>query len=412
MIPVELSLMSATPTAVTPSRCLRQRNYASECKYCLDACPINAVKLDQRAPSVDVNRCYGCGLCLVACPVECFETGDWSERSVVSALAHVGWPVVELACKSHPAPAVGNEASPVIQINTCLGAISPGLWFEIGLEYTVKIRLENCPLCPMKKGASYACQAVELANSWLKSCGGAITPEGSILIQEVWDDPDESRSRVVISAERPIISRRDFLFGFARSSGPADLALKKLPMESTVEGPDHKVAPHLPAWLCRMSAIFPVDETNHSDDGCSETPEEICIHWPTLSIADDCAACRACSINCPSGALLTEVIDGQYQHLFTPGSCVACGLCAQVCPTEALSRSYRSDKRPFEERIVAERKVEPCRKCGSPSLRKSDQLCFCCANEPKIASVLDSARSNLFIPDAHHKQGLLFHSSG
>jgi ferredoxin len=396
MLPVELPLMAAAPTAVYPNRCLRQRNSDSECKYCLDACPINAVQFDQRAPLVDAKHCFGCGLCLVACPVECFETGDWSERSVVSALAHIGRPAVEMACKAHPAPAVGNEASPVVQIKTCLGAISPGLWFEIGLGYTVKVRLEYCSACPMKRGAAYTRQAVELANSWLKASQRAIVPEGLISIQEIGDDPDASLRRVVISAERPIINRRDFLFGFARSSGPADLALTKLPFESGDEETGHEVPPHVPGWLRKLAGIYPETESSHTEDGCSGAPEEVCIHWPTLSVADNCAACQSCSLNCPSGALVTTVVDGQYQHLFTPGLCVGCGLCAQVCPTEALSRSYRFDQRPFEERVVAERQVEVCRNCGRPALPKSVQLCFCCANEAKITSVLNSARSYLF----------------
>jgi len=396
MLPVELSLMAALPTAVHPNRCLRQRNSDSVCKYCLDACPIEAIKFDQRTPSVDSKRCFGCGLCLVACPVECFEAGDWSERSVVSALAHIGRPAVEIACKAHPAPAVGNEASPVVQVNTCLGAISPGLWFETGLGYTVKVRLEYCSACPMKRGAAYTRQAVELANSWMKSCKGAILPKGSINIQETWDAPDESLRRVVISAERPIINRRDFLFGFARSSGPADLALTKLPSESGDEETGHEVPPHVPAWLRRMAGIYPVAETSPLDDGCSGAPGEICIHWPTLSIADNCAACRSCSLNCPSGALVTKIVGGHYQHLFTPGLCVGCGLCAQVCPTQALSRSYRFDQRPFEVRVVAEQHVDVCRNCGRPALPNSGQLCYCCANEATIASVMDSARSFLF----------------
>jgi ferredoxin len=396
MIPVELSLMSAIPTAVYPNRCLLQRNNDSHCKFCLEACQKNAVKFAQREPSLDVKGCIGCGLCLVACPVECFETGDWSERSIVGALEHIGQPSVDVACKSHPAPAAGYEASPVVQINTCLGAISPGLWYEIGLRYTVKIRLEYCSACPMERGAFYARRAIELANSWLNSSGRASAPEGSISIREICNDPADPRRRDVISAEQPIMNRRDFLFSFARSSGLAALGLKNLPFEFGSKKSDQKGAPHIPAWLRRMADIYPDTETDHIDDGCNGLPEEKCIHWPTLSIADNCAACRTCSFNCPSGALRTIVVDGQYQHLFTPGLCVACGLCAQVCPTEALSRSYTFDKNPFKERVVAERQVGACRKCGSPALRESNQLCFYCKNEPDITSVMDSARGSLF----------------
>lgn len=397
MLPVKLSFMAATPTTVTPNRCLRQRNSDSECRYCLDACPAGAVKLDQRELSVDENRCFGCGLCLVTCPVECFETGDWSERSIVSALDHIGRQSVEMSCGSHPAPAVGNDANPVVQVKTCLGAISPGLWFEIGLKYSVKLRLEYCTDCPMKGGAGYARQAVELANAWRKSCERGIPSSGSVFIQDMVDNPRDSLRRVVISAERPILNRRDFLFGFARSSGPADLALTKLPYESRGEEWNLKVPPHVPAWLRRMADIYPDNGIEKADDGCSEAPEGKCIHWPTLKISKKkCTVCGACALNCPSGALVTKVIDGQYRHLFTPGLCVACGLCAQVCPTEALSRTYKYDKSPFEERVVDNKRVVTCIKCGRPALPKADGLCYCCSNEPKINTVMDSASRQLF----------------
>jgi ferredoxin len=396
MNPVELSLMAATPQVVTPGRCLLQRNYASECRYCLDACPTQAVKFELRQPAVDVERCLGCGLCLVACPVECFETGDWSERSVVSALVKIGRPSVELACKSHPAPAVGNENSPVVQVNTCLAALSPGLWFEIGLKYHVKARLEYCSDCPMKKGAGYVRQAVSLAGVWLDSCRQGMAPEGSILVQDGRDDPDASRSRVVVSAERPIISRRDFLFGFARSSGPVDLALTRLPVDPEGEEPGLNAAPHVPAWLRRMAEVYPDTASNQVDDGCSEAPEGACIHWPTMTVSEKCVACLSCSLNCPSGALVTKVTGSHYEHLFTPGLCVACGLCAQVCPHEALVRSYRFDNQPFTERIVAERPVGSCLRCGRPALQNGDGLCFVCANEPALNPILEDARNRLF----------------
>lgn len=395
MLPVELTLMSALPRTITTDRCLLQRNYASACRYCQESCPSAAIQFTLREPKVNEERCLGCGLCLVTCPVECFETGDWNERSIIGALAKIGLPSVEVACKSHPAPAVGNEASPVVQVNTCLGAISPGLWFEIGMDRTVKLRLEYCSSCPMKKGEGYARQAAGLANTWLKACnrGG---PEGPIQIQQTQDNPEEARSRVVISAERPILSRRDFLFGFARSSGPTELALTKIPQGTGEDQEGIRGAPHIPAWLRRLAEVFPMVGDDHPEDGCSEAPEGACLHWPTLSVSDKCVACLACSLNCPSGALVTKVVGRNYEHLFTPGLCVACGLCAQVCPNEALSRTYHYDPTPFIERVAAQRPVGSCLKCGRPALENASRLCFVCANEPVLNPILDNARDALF----------------
>lgn len=160
MLPVKLSMMAATPAAVHNDRCLWQRHQDAACKYCLDACPSGALQLSRRQVMFNENRCLGCGVCLAACPVECFEPAGWSERSLVSTLARLKQPAVEVACKCHPAPQLGQQALPVLQINACLGAISPGLWFEIGLQYSVGVHLEYCSHCPLARSARYAYRAI------------------------------------------------------------------------------------------------------------------------------------------------------------------------------------------------------------------------------------------------------------
>jgi ferredoxin len=242
----------------------------------------------------------------------------------------------------------------------------------------------------MGKGASYIRQAIQLANQWLQSCGEALFGDQRVTMQENCHDPKESRRRVLISAERPIVSRRDFLFGFARSSGPVELAVKKLPFESANENQENKSGPHIPTWLHRLAQIYP-----QTGRGLNRANDEHLYSWPTFSVGENCAACQACSVNCPSGALLTKVVDGDYLHLFTPGFCVGCGLCAKVCPAGALSRSYAIDRKPFEQRTISGRRVDPCTKCGQSALHGSGRLCFCCAAEPPVSTVLDSARQFL-----------------
>jgi len=71
------------------------------------------------------------------------------------------------------------------------------------------------------------------------------------------------------------------------------------------------------------------------------------------------------------------------------------GLCTQVCRSGALTRSYAPESNPFEEQIMAVRPIRTCRKCGSPTLDTLDGLCYWCANEPPMRSVMDNARNFL-----------------
>lgn len=120
-----------------------------------------------------------------------------------------------------------------------------------------------------------------------------------------------------------------------------------------------------------------------------------CALRPTLSVAAYCAAYGAFARYCPSGELSTKVIDGKVTHIFTPGVCNACGLCERVCRSGALTRSYAVEFNPFEEQIMTERQIGSCRKCGSPALKELDGLCYRCAQEPPMNSLMDNARSFL-----------------
>lgn len=404
MQPVKLSLMSASPSQVYLDRCLWQRHQGAACRYCLDACPSGALQFSRREVTLLKDRCLGCGVCLTACPVECFECDEWSERSLISTLARLKQPSVEVACKLHPTPHVGHDAVPVLQVSTCLGALSPGLWFEIGLEYRVQLRLDACEGCPISTLVRYTQKAVELANSWLETCNHAPT----LTIQDTSPEQLSANRRIVVSAERPILNRRDFLFSFVRSSGPVEQALACLPA-AFVDNQDDKIPPHQPRWLRRLAEIFPcqveklpddvtnADQSNLPVDADSEEqpPLQQVANWPTLNVANHCAACGACARYCPSGALSTTVTEGKFQHIFIPGVCVACGLCAEVCRSGALTRDYSADSYPFEERVVAERQCSTCRRCGNPALAELDNLCYWCAKEPPLRSLLDNARDFL-----------------
>lgn len=406
MEPIQLSLMNATPTAIHSERCLWQRHQGAACNYCLDACKLGAVQVASGMLSINDDRCMGCGACLTACPVECYETSDWSERSLLSTTELIKLTSFEVACKNHPAPAVGNEPAPVLRINACLAAISPGLWFELGQKYCIRVRLEYCDECPLQGTRKQTRQAVELAVGWLNNLG----MKNQLTIQDIPDNPDETRRRKVISAENPILTRRDFLFGFARSGGPVEKALSSFPLRQDAELQAEKLPPHLPAWLRHLAVAYNSSsggsDANVGDVSGNASPDEAgevrvepvqqtAVLWPTFNVADKCVACGACARYCPSGALSTRVEDGKFQHLFTPGVCVACGLCARVCTTRALSREYTVFSSPFDEHIMAERPVHRCQKCGSPALESSSGLCYWCATEAPMGSLLSSARSYL-----------------
>lgn len=395
MAPIPLTLMSATPTAIHAERCLLQRHQGASCKYCVDACKTNAILLGDGIISVNDDRCTGCGSCLSVCPVECFETSDWTERSLIATTERLGLDTYEFVCKSHPTPELGSEKQAILRVSACLAAISPGLWYELGQKYAVELRLEVCSDCIFGANARLIRQAIDLASNWLRSSGY----EERLTIHEDVDTSRSIQSKRVISAENPTLNRRDFLFGFARSSGSVDQALSCLPTDQFEVEDNTKLRPHLPNWLRGLAMVYQVNPAQLQEvpaAGDQETDQEIkpCL-WPTLSVANSCAACGACARYCPSGALSTAVRDNKFQHIFYPGACIGCGLCAKVCSTRALTRAYEPFEEPFTEHIMAERTVDACKKCGAPALNYYNGFCYWCATEAPVDSMLNNARGHL-----------------
>src|SRR5690606_29963634 len=137
------------------------------CTRCMEICPAQAITVDGPTLSVDLDQCPGCGLCLHACPAEVFETKRWSERTPLANVEELETVGVEFFCKLHPHPEAGQRKSGGLQIPTCLAAMSPGAWFELGLKQTVRLRLDACAECALANAVSAIEAAAANANDWL-----------------------------------------------------------------------------------------------------------------------------------------------------------------------------------------------------------------------------------------------------
>lgn len=40
------------------------------CESCIDACPSEAIKMEEEKAVIDVDTCVDCGVCVDECPVE------------------------------------------------------------------------------------------------------------------------------------------------------------------------------------------------------------------------------------------------------------------------------------------------------------------------------------------------------
>ncbi len=83
----------------------------------------------------------------------------------------------------------------------------------------------------------------------------------------------------------------------------------------------------------------------------------------TVSVADACTLCMACTSACPAGALKAAADAPRLS--FIERNCLQCGLCANTCPEQAITLTPRlliAERR--HERVLREAEVFCCTACG------------------------------------------------
>lgn len=379
MVPFPLA---TRPTELYGERCLNLRHYDAGCSRCATICPAQAITVEGGSVALEAEQCLGCGLCLHACPAEVFETSRWRERIPLLNVDDLKADAVEFFCRRHPHPEAGQRDVDSIQIPTCLAAMSAGVWFELGLKKTVRVRLDACAKCPLVATCDAVACAVGTANSWLRDAGYT----AKITCVTDVDEASEQEPRAVMSGEHARMSRRGFfrsLFSAGKPVEPASLDT----FDVTWHGDESpKQQPHLPAWMAHAARAYAQNARP------TETPTAT---WPAITVSAACVDCNACVNYCPTGTLKSEFSAGEYVITFNAGQCVDCRICWASCPAGAITRSQAPALEPFRRRTVLQRTVATCAHCGRPA--EPDQtVCYWCAKEPPLASVMTDARRWLF----------------
>ncbi|WP_018306520.1 4Fe-4S binding protein [Desulfitobacterium hafniense] len=375
-------LHNANSIEIHLDRCLNQRHFQAACDHCVGFCPTKAIAQVERQVMLNKESCVGCGLCLKECPTEVYTSKKWDESSLLDALSELETKKVEVFCDLHDNPDVGEKKVGSIQVSTCLGAISQGLWFELGLKCQVGIRLDKCQDCALVSTVSRIKQSIEYANEWLLSCGY----EANIVCLENANSPLKRSVRPVISAGEKRMSRRNFFLSFFRTASTpfSDSAKEQITKQESSKVA--KLPKHLPIWMERLADVYP--KVNQKKGSTA--------YWSSIKVNDACSACNACTDYCPTGALTTECSADHYRLLFIPGKCIDCRICKETCPKQAITRLQESNTLPFEQQEVYKNKVVQCVRCGKQAVANESNLCYWCAEEPSMTNVLDDARRILF----------------
>lgn len=305
--------------------CVHEWIETGSCEVCVEACPREAIALDDEGLTLDSAACDGCGLCVGACPQEAITMNLPGERRATAPV--VG--AVDLVCD------LAAEAQAGVTV-PCVHALG---WPAIVRLYhrggrSLRVSCGDCDQCERAPEVRLE-QTLVRVNELLAS-----------------------RGLPSMALERA--AKRSRWSWWKRSEPPVDEGRRRL--------------------LRRVVPIGSEDDDNFAGAAAmlpAGGPSSVQPCVPSIDAAR-CTGCNACASLCPTGAIVHESDTAGSRYRIRASHCTGCGICTDVCDASAVTLTAWSTS---QQDYVALRDAR-CPKCGvvhhSPRPRE-DRLCAICA---------------------------------
>jgi len=331
---------------------------SQECGLCLDACPLEAVKVEAGEVIIDTTGCSGCGACVEVCPHRAIIYPTFSLEALDKEMEDLLSPknidivprMIAAVCQrclpvdtqdkgrqfSYPA-GVLSLAIP------CLAMVSPWLIlraFDMGAQGFALISGRG--KCRSGFDSTHWQENVRFVHELL-DCWG-IGEERIKVFEAVGDEPG--------SIEKELTEFAAEIAGLAptrlRHSEPTLLPSQGLRLPALIKGVGNKLNSSSKGVV--LAGAVPLGKVELDRTRCT--------------------GCGLCALNCPTEALVISS-SGEtdaYQLLFRHEACVACGRCVEVCPEKCLRLKsiLELDRLYCPPTVLCEDVIVRCSRCGSP----------------------------------------------
>ena len=328
------------PMFVERSKCAAKE----KCRICWENCSFDAIKFEQGGVVIDQAVCWGCGVCVAACPFNAIFYSTFSfeeiEREIEGLLLPNGLlepRILAITCKTCISDSLGKFHYPanVLPLEIpCFAMVSP--WFllrafDLGVQGLVLISSE----CKFELALKQLEGTLEFAQELLGKLG--IEPRR---VRILGDDELEQG-----------------LTAFAQEVGRLSSTPLRFssPVECSGEGP------WLPTLLKGMGEKLGVSLQGTVVGA---------VPFGKLELSSSkCTMCGLCTLECPTGALsLPSEEAGTCRLLFRQESCIGCGRCVNSCPEKCLKLQNVLELECLHKmpEVLFQDEIARCRECGAP----------------------------------------------
>ena len=382
------------PISIQAERCLNTRHKGVSCRRCAEACPTQAIVLQNQndhsfqgplLPQLNVEQCVRCGLCLPACLTDAFSQPDPPEVKLVQTASNLPDAPLALVCAQHPDPTTTvAPAVAIVRHQRCLVALSLSHLIDLSHNGRRDLWLDDtpCAKCPIGRVQPLIDQTAVATNRLLQAFG---YPSA---IHTIMSQPDllaaEAGPKPLFEGNQPKLSRRGLLSALGKITQPAKPNTPP-PSQPSTSGPvpvSRRLPHYLPVSRQRLHR-----QLAHLGEPVEELLETAGLPFANVRIdANACSACRLCARFCPTEALHFVDDAKSFGISFKATLCLDCGICAVACPENAVSfesqiraRDLVSDERQW---LVVGHSI-PCAGCGELTAIRGDEadgqsFCYSC----------------------------------
>ncbi len=327
--------------------CLVCKSDKSTCSACLDACPVDAVQIEDGGIDV-TDACRKCGLCVSACPTESFVSVKLAPKKVYDriAAAAASHETAYVTC-TRALRRMPRENEVVV---ACVGAITAETWFSILLDcpnVSVYLPLGICDRCKTTTGEEALGEHIAQAEEWAgEGLGLEVEPGDLVCVKRREFERKEFMDKVfkttglAVTKANPVVAAATSVAARIK-----DHATRISQLEKSLNAACGVNTQKRRRILTQSRQLMLAALQQHP-----EKAENVTVLQPECDYLK-CSMCGECVRVCPTHA--NDLINGG-RFTVEPTYCLGCGLCAEVCEPRALTMV----EHPGEELVVPDPEAE------------------------------------------------------